>query len=1255
VTRRFLGLLLLPALGACSARAAEAEPGLLFYVSGERGTDVDFSRAGTKAAKIAARVSRIPDGARGAGLRCEHTQVLSWEAAGNLYGQRGTLSFFCRAREAVGPTEFPIFRVAFSDHSSWDMVFLRIDYNGHGFDAFVTDASLARTRVSVTVAPFPAPSRWTHLAVGWDETYGIRLWVDGKLAAVKEARARYDTGLDQLGPHSRIISPHNVQSDYNFVRGGDVDELRVYDRMLDDPAVAALARGEAPRGLAPLPARDLRDPRVRDEWWWRYGWNRADDAPPYTSGPSLSARKVEIHDAYDLGRWWWKANDGIRETTWPGVYNRSRLPGRSDYFTLLDWDCYSLSGRAVTFTLPDEPWNQIEISGAAWGKATLVDGDPLFERRQGQERTFHRLGGAIVGGKLRFENAEPERPIGELGAYLVTAAAPPTGRTEVRYRLGAPGPLGDDLRPLAAYIERRHQPDERALLVARPAGGKVAAAPGRFPRALPLVHVLVPRAPSDPDGLDGIALDLPAIDDPGHADVIPFNVQVKDPLWPARDLLDLSFSVKPGEGKRLWLDVRDRVLPAGKPLYLTLAAASDAFGAATLDGAELRAVYKPRAEARREHVADRFTEVRDAYAMLVEEHPADARFDLWNRFKGDLDDLLRVDPQHELGRLYAAAAVKGAPRPPFTQPAPPAGVPLWAFRQVTALEAVKRLVLWYVEHRQIADGELGGGLSDDTDLTNVWPGTALMGAEPDRIAASLRRVLEACYANGMLTHGLPTAQADELHGYEEGINALAQAMLVDHGNPLLLERAMETARGVAGLTGVNAAGHRHFRTSYYSATRVAEDSVWGTAKAHMTLLLHPVFLLGDYAGNPTVRKLVLELADGLLAHARPGEDGKLTLPPAIHFADDRESADSRDFFPWPLFWAAWKWSGDRKYLGPILDGGMTSVAAVSADMLDELGLRDEWRPRILGGERPGATEQRQPGDIRGRSAGNEHRRSSGEHFLWQLTGDKRHLEKLYADEIEEAALHEYINTEGSIWIDRVVIPHADLQRARLGGVALVRNAAYPGHVVSWRFEAPATEASAAILIPSATPTAFDVVAYNLDARPVRAALTTWNVDPGRWEVTRGLDTDGDDRPDRDLSTSTADLERGASLPVTLAPRATTVLRFRLKTPGVPYAARPDLGIGREDVSVGARAIKVRVHSLGAVATPAARLVFRDAAGRARASAAIPPLPAPLDLLPKTADVVLDLPAGVTAAGGSVAIEVDSKIPQVTSLNDVVRL
>ena len=111
---------------------------------------------------------------------------------------------------------------------------------------------------------------------------------------------------------------------------------------------------------------------------------------------------------------------------------------------------------------------------------------------------------------------------------------------------------------------------------------------------------------------------------------------------------------------------------------------------------------------------------------------------------------------------------------------------------------------------------------------------------------------------------------------------------------------------------------------------------------------------------------------------------------------------------WYVFWAAYKWTGDAKYLQPLRDEGPAILTSLTADGLDLLNVRDTWGKRIRAFRAP--------------------------HFAWQMTGDLHYLEQLYADQIEAAALREYLNTEGSLWIDRVNVDNAELQRARLGGI-----------------------------------------------------------------------------------------------------------------------------------------------------------------------------------------------------------------------------
>jgi hypothetical protein len=362
-------------------------------------------------------------------------------------------------------------------------------------------------------------------------------------------------------------------------------------------------------------------------------------------------------------------------------------------------------------------------------------------------------------------------------------------------------------------------------------GQEVTPVRAQSPAAsLPLVHVIIPVKDwkAINDGLDGIAIDLPALQvKPTAGTYFPLNIQVKDPLWPQRNLLDFSFSVKPNEARTLWLDTRDRILPEGKAIYLTIACAGADFGPASLAGARVRLIFKPRAEAINEHEIDRFNQARDSYAMLIEEHTNNPKLNLYNRFAADINDVLRVDPNNWVAQTYWFDSNRTHPKPAFTQPVAPNGVPLWAFRQVTQLQNLSSFVNWYIDKRQIENGEFGGGLSDDGDLTNTWPATALMGCDPEKIKESLRREMNAFYDQKMFTNGLPTIQADELHSYEEGIQVLGQSLLLDYGDPKQIERAMETSRSVIKLTGINSAGHRTYQVFLLQRHRVAEEEPWG--------------------------------------------------------------------------------------------------------------------------------------------------------------------------------------------------------------------------------------------------------------------------------------------------------------------------------------------------------------------------------------------------------------------------------------------
>jgi len=1239
-----------------AALAAQVpDAGLLFRASADHGLAADLAK-GDAQPNFASHVGLVPDGRSGSAVRWQDDGVLSWNAAGNIYGRRGTLAFFWRSRTPVGVAPFVIFRVGFADHTSWDMTFLRIDWNGHGFDAFVTDTNLARIRVSFKIDRLPAPDAWRHIAFAWDETVGVRLYVDGKQVAAKDQKADLDTGLDQFGLAGRVISPHQVQSRYNFMRGSDLDEIRIYDHMLAPNGVAALANLAQPAGLDSTP-----DAANHAAWLHRYGWDRG--SPPVLDVPSTRIRKVEFADARDLKEEMRKGIDGIAETTWPGVYNRSRLPGRDDYFELPDWNVYVEGGKNYDLTIPTgERFNRIELRGAAYGTLSYsAEGShyiPLGTRPQGAVRTIDQFA-PRTGGKLRFTNIAQETPIQEVWAYDVGPGTEPEGTFKLSYTVHADAaPARPQLADLVRFIDGRYPPEERTAVLAIPSsGGKAAAGAGdaastrkraEQAHAAPIVHILIPSGfgdalPAEPlarawnygwenahDGLDGVAIDIPALDVAPNAEgLIPLDIRIKDPIWPERDMIDVQVSVRSHEARTLWLDLRDRILTAD-PLYLSIASAVPDFGARAIDGMAIRLVFKDRDAAKVEHIADRFNQVKDNWGFLVEEHTASKREALYRRLYADMSDLLRVDPDNLQGRLYwqdISYNAQSAPVMPEPQPTP--GVPLWAFRQLEDLKLVRQFVDWWIDNRQVPYGDFGGGISDDVDLTQQWPGLALMGVEPDKINASLKALSDAVYKNGMRVNGLGYITTDELHAYEEGLNTDAERLYLNWGEPKSIERLMATVKALTGIVTINPAGHMHFSSNWYGGRAVYREGPWEWQKPYSFTVMHAPILIGLYNGNPTARGLVTGVVDGLLAHGKQGSDGLWTFPNEINWRSDGERVGDGGGATTPLqsAWAAFRFTGDAKYLRPVEGRVAAAGAGVTAEINENgaaLAAADPALARLM-------MAKPAKGDF-------------GQYSSWNATGDVKPLEALHRAAIQDKLRHMYMYTEGHWWSDRVEQPNEILQRERLGGIALKRNQTYPGNIVSWRFDTPGAAQQVAILLPGATPDHFKVIAYNSSEQPQAATMTAWAVTGGRWRMT-------------DLATGqTAELplERSASTRLNFPPHATTTLDFRLASPGTPPEQRPDIGIGPDDVEVKGRNVRLMVHSLGSIDAPAGVATIEDAEGHVLAATPIPAITAPRDLVPHTAAVTLRLPSA-PPQGIRAKIRLASGAAEVTTLNNEVSL
>lgn len=157
-------------------------------------------------------------------------------------------------------------------------------------------------------------------------------------------------------------------------------------------------------------------------------------------------------------------------------------------------------------------------------------------------------------------------------------------------------------------------------------------------------------------------------------------------------------------------------------------------------------------------------------------------------------------------------------------------------------------------------------------------------------------------------------------------------------------------------------------------------------------------------------------------------------------------------------------------------------------------------------------------------------------------------------------------------------------------------------------------------------------------------MVGWGVEPGVWSVAETVGGTEDavvSGPARRV-----EFERTRGIEFTFAPRATTVLDLALETPGKPMWDRPDVGIGVSDIRVSKDSVRVTVHSLGSVAAPPSTVTLVDAAGHEVAQAQVPALVAPLDLLPKTAQVTLRVGSGVRTSGAKVRVRLNGDVREV---------
>ncbi len=739
--------------------------------------------------------------------------------------------------------------------------------------------------------------------------------------------------------------------------------------------------------------------------------------------------------------------------------------------------------------------------------------------------------------------------------------------------------------------------------------------------------------------------------------ICPLTLIVHDPLNPRSELMRSDFTVHGSGQVQIVMDFPDQVLREGNRLWVSLSS----LGEVRLKGAILGMFIIPKEKALGQALAYRKLLMKGLFAALSEARPWTNLYrgtdvEQWLRKQGAFEPHLRelFETIEACRWLSGSVTIDGAtvtkdpivrqydewvfryhkPLSPFTptiDKIPDA--PEWATVVRQAWLTARKVPEWWLDNRLVPTGEFGGEVGDDTDMYQNYADFPIFedGAFVQRLKDAARRLMDLAERT-TLEQGINKQTMDPLHAYEEGVNHESLLLWWDYGDPVAFERCLVATRSLFALTTVTPKGHRHFKSQRLGAEDLRIDRPTDIDGHAHPLMLHPAFEVAWYSGNPTVMKFLREWADGWLEHMKPGE-----YATSVEIATEKVVAASET----PIYggygalgsaMAFMFWlTGDKRYIEPFMHVWSKGIDRTSpSNLLPEMlhrGALDEIDKNTL------------LKLVRGRGIAE-----------WLVTGDKRPLIDALKNDIAEIQRFWDMYTTAEPFTDRVflyAITNAAI--AYTGGYA-TRNKFNHTHAVSW--EGLGTDFAALVRI--ARPKRLKVLVYNFSTKTLSGRMRVWSLEPGRYKLRIGIDTDGDDEIDGELSAKEVALQRADAIDLNLPPKKVTVIEAEQIASMRPLFPRPDLALSAQEVRLDGNLLVVPVHNIGSEDAPETEILVCNRSGRGLIKAKVPILKAPLDLQPKVHIVRLPLPP-TAIKPLQVIVDPENRIAEIYEGNNFVAL
>ncbi|MFC1734788.1 hypothetical protein ACFL1X_01630 [Candidatus Hydrogenedentota bacterium] len=579
--------------------------------------------------------------------------------------------------------------------------------------------------------------------------------------------------------------------------------------------------------------------------------------------------------------------------------------------------------------------------------------------------------------------------------------------------------------------------------------------------------------------------------------------------------------------------------------------------------------------------------------------------------------------------------------------------PDWVQSLYPAYNRLVDMSEWWIKFRQMPEGNIGGGWPDDVEIVGLFGYYGYISRGSSELSAQGARNL--CNGQWNLSPGIDTElgyclpMSDAEHSAEPTGNTLGMMVQIDYGNPIWIERSMKTGKLMRDLwTDFNDKGKRHFRSNFFGSAQVGIDETMNDSWINYRAI-RPANAVLWYNNNPTISKLIVELADAWVSDAMSTERGKPmgVIPAQVSFPDAILGGTSS-----PNWWMAshpggagvvnYDWWDDKlrrgqsykNYLIQLLTdaymqtGDMKYVEPLKLE--HDLALKHGFPPELSANKKSKKAEDLpgEPGSdlwiaarmastdswieikrvIDGRKGALKNFRTKT-YFIEAGERAKKHLKKDWPHKTSESGPPDRVGFHG---ISSVFFAYTG---GGYGGPLLRAAVTY---------ENTTRDFAAGVLGHDSM--GLRILYYSLAPETRKIGVVPWELEAGgKYKLTLGIDENDNEKIDKIVEERIFEFRQpGDPFYITVEPRKTYIIEVDQVERGQGSGFYPDPGLSAEDIRLSGNLLMARIHNIGSKPVHNVWVAAYDgnpvAGGKLIGKELVPNIEAPLDLEPKTTTV-----------------------------------